>query len=95
MNGPSADDYYASAVYYLESGKDMKDAVVWIDKAIEMTKDKPKFWFIHQQALIHAKAGDKEGAINAAKNSLKLAKEAGYEPYIKKNEEVLKEWGAI
>lgn len=95
MDGPSAEDYYASAVYYLESGKDMDKAVKWIDKAIDMTKDKPRFWWVHQQALIYAKAGNKSGAINAAKKSLDLAKEAKYEPYIKKNEEVLKEWGAM
>ncbi|NNC49096.1 MAG: DUF2911 domain-containing protein [Flaviramulus sp.] len=95
MNGPSADDYYSSAVYYLESGKDINKAVKWIDKAIDMTKDKPKFWFVHQQALIHAKAGDKKGAIAAAKASLSLAKEAKYDAYVKKNEVVLKELGAM
>jgi hypothetical protein len=63
--------------------------------AIDMTKDKPRFWYIHQQALIHAKSGDKAGAISAAQESLKLAKEAKYDAYIKKNEVVLKEWGAM
>ncbi|MFK7780839.1 DUF2911 domain-containing protein [Psychroserpens sp.] len=95
MNGPSAADYYASAVYHLESGNDIKKAVKWIDMAIDMTKDEPKFWYIHQQALIHAKAGNKDKAIAAAKSSLALAKEAKYDAYIKKNEDVLKEWGAM
>ena len=35
-----------------------------------MTKDKPRFWYSRQQALILAKAGDKKGAIVAAKASL-------------------------
>jgi len=95
MAGPSAADYFASAVYYLESGKDINKAVTWIDNAIDMTKDKPKFWYIHQQALIHAKSGDKKGAIAAAKSSLALAKKADYQAYISKNEKVLKEWGAM
>ncbi|MBT8324752.1 MAG: DUF2911 domain-containing protein [Bacteroidia bacterium] len=95
MNGPSAEDYYAAASFYLEEGKDMDKAVMWIDKAVDMTNEKPRFWYIHQQALIHAAAGDKDGAISAAKTSLKLAKEANYDAYIKKNEEVLKEWGAM
>ncbi len=95
MGGPSSDDYFASAVYYLESGKDIKEAVKWIDKAVDMDKDKPKFWVIHQQALIHAKAGNKKGAIEAAKTSLKLAKDNNYAPYVAKNEKVLKEWGAL
>lgn len=95
MNGPNANDYFASAVYYLESGKDINKAVEWIDKAIEKTAKKPKFWMIHQQALIHAKSGDKAGAIKAAKKSLALAEKANYDAYIKKNEEVLKAWGAL
>ena len=28
-----------------------------------MTKDQPRFWYLRQQALILAKAGDKKGAI--------------------------------
>ncbi len=95
MNGPSAGDYFNAAVYHLESGKDINKAVKWIDKAIEMTNEKPRFWYIHQQALIHAKAGQKKSAIAAAKRSLELAKESNYAPYVKKNEEVLKEWGAM
>ena len=35
-----------------------------------MTKDKPRFWYLRQQSLILAKAGDKKGAIKAAKASL-------------------------
>lgn len=95
MGGPSAQDYFASASYYYEEGKDIEKAVKWIDKAVEMTSKKPRFWFIHQQALIHAKAGNKKGAIEAAKASLELAKKQNYAPYIKKNEDVLKEWGAL
>ncbi len=90
-----ADDYYKSAVYFLGEGKDISKAQQWIDKAVALTKDKPKFWYIHQQALIHAKAGDKKGAIEAAKSSLKLAKDNNYAPYVKKNEDVLKAWGAL
>ena len=95
MNGPSADDYYASARYYLESGKDINQAVVWMDKAIEMTKDNPRFWWLRQQSLIKAKAGDKKGAIKAAKASLEGAEKAGNADYIKMNKDSLKEWGAM
>ncbi len=95
MNGPSADDYYAAARYYLESGKDINKAVVWMDKAIEMTKDNPRFWWLRQQSLIKAKAGDKKGAIKAAKASLEGAEKAGNADYIKMNKDSLKEWGAM
>ncbi|NRA91102.1 MAG: DUF2911 domain-containing protein [Psychroserpens sp.] len=95
MNGPGAGDYYAAARYYLEADKDINQAVTWIDKAIDMTKDQPRFWWLRQQSLIHAKAGNKDKAISAAKSSMKLAKEAGNQGYVKMNMESLKEWGAM
>ncbi len=95
MAGPSANDYYAAAVYNLSEGKDLKDAMMWIDKAVEMTQDQPRFWFLRQQSLIHAANGDKKGAITAAKKSLDGATAAGNDDYIKMNKESLKEWGAM
>lgn len=91
MNGPSANDYYAAAVYYLESGKDINKAKTWIDKAISM-REKPAFWYHRQQSLIYAKAGDKKGAIKAAKTSLKLAEEAGNADYIALNKKSIAVW---
>ncbi len=96
MGGPSANDYYQSAVYYLSSGKDINKAKMWIDKAIELRgADRPAFWYHRQQSLIYAKAGDKKGAIQAAQTSLELAKKAGNDDYIALNTKSLKEWGAL
>ncbi|MEC3908440.1 DUF2911 domain-containing protein [Tamlana sp. 2201CG12-4] len=95
LGGPNANDFYASAVYYLQEGKDVKQAQKWIDKAVEMTSEKPRFWFLRQQSLIHAKAGNTEGAITAAKASMKHAEKAGNTGYVKMNEASLKEWGAL
>jgi len=91
MNGPSAGDYYSAAVYYLNSDNDITKAINWIDKAIEMS-DKPAFWYYRQQSLIYSKNGDREGAIKAAETSLKLAKEAGNDDYVKMNNDSLREW---
>tara|TARA_B110000971_G_scaffold62120_2_gene63506 strand:+ start:2233 stop:3081 length:849 start_codon:yes stop_codon:yes gene_type:complete len=95
MNGPTANDMFGAAVYYLQTDKDMDSAQVWIDKAIEMTADAPKFWYLRQQSLIHAKAGKTKTAISAAKASLKYAKIANNGAYIKMNTASLKEWGAL
>lgn len=95
MSGPSAGDYYSAAVYNLSEGKDLEQAMKWIDKAVEMTKDQPRFWFLRQQSLIHAANGDKKGAIDAAKKSLEGAKAAGNDDYVKMNKDSLKEWGAM
>lgn len=94
MNGPSAGDYYAAAVYYYEEGKDADQAKKWIDKAMSMTAN-PAFYQLRQQSLIYAKAGDKKGAIEIAKKSLAASKEAGNPDYIKMNTDTLKEWGAL
>ncbi len=93
MAGPGAGDYYAAAVYYYSEGKDIAKAKAWMDKAMSMT-DKPAFWQLRQQSLIYAKAGDKKGAIEAAKKSLAGAEAAGNADYIKMNKDSLKEWGA-
>ena len=91
MDGPNAGDYYSAAIYYLNAGKDIDKAKMWIDKAIEM-RENPAFWYYRQQSLIYAKAGDKKGAIKAAKESLKLAKEAGNNDYVALNKESLSIW---
>ena len=94
MAGPAAPDYYSAASYYLEEGKDIKKATEWIDTAVKMTKDEPRFWYLRKQSLIHAKAGNKKGAIKAAKASLKHAEKAKNADYVKMNKASLKEWGA-
>lgn len=94
MNGANGTDYYLAAVYYFEADKDIQQAKVWIDKAMTMTKQ-PQYWQLRQKSLIYAKAGDKQGAIAAAKESLALAKKAQNDDYVALNTKSLKEWGAL
>jgi len=94
MNGPSAGDYYAAAIYYSQDGNDIEKAKTWMEKAMSMT-DKPAFYQLRQQSLIYAKAGDKKKAIEVAKKSLEASKEAKNEDYVKMNTDSLKEWGAL
>lgn len=91
MSGPTAREYYQSAVYFLENGKDVKLAKEWIDKAIAMN-DNPPFWQLRQQSLIWAANGDKKGAIEIAKESLAKSKEAGNDDYVKMNNDSIAEW---
>lgn len=94
MAGPSANDYYASAVYYMNAGKDIKKAEMWMDKAMSMVKE-PRYWQLRQQSLLLAKVGKKKEAVAAAKKSLAGAKEAGNTDYVKLNMDSLKEWGGL
>ena len=94
MAGPSANDYYAAAVYYAQEGKDLNKAKTWMNKAMSMLKA-PGFWQYRQQSLLYAKMGDKKNAIAIAKKSLEGAKKAENADYIKMNMDSLKEWGAL
>ncbi|MGB0981477.1 MAG: DUF2911 domain-containing protein [Winogradskyella sp.] len=94
MAGPSANDFYAAAVYYTQEGKDLNKAKTWMDKAMSMIKT-PRYWQYRQQSLLYAKMGDKKNAIAVAKKSLEGAKKAENADYVKMNMDSLKEWGAL
>ena len=91
MSGPTSREYYQSAVYFLNNGKDIRLAKEWIDKAIMMS-DNPPFWQLRQQSLIWAANGDKKGAIEIAKKSLEAAQKEGNNDYVKMNTESIAEW---
>ena len=88
---PTASDYYASAVYYMQENVNLSMAVKWMDKAMEMSEN-PQFWQLRQQSLIYAANGDLKGAIRIAKKSLEAAKAANNQDYIKMNKDSIKEW---
>ncbi len=88
MAGVNAATYYQSARYFYDTNKDINKAVEYINKAAEMD---PKFWIVHLQAQILAKAGQKDKAIEAAKRSSQLAKEADNSDYVTMNEKLIAE----
>lgn len=79
--------YAAAAAYYLETGRDINQALAWYDKALEQN---PKaFWLYHQKANALVKAGKKEEARKTAQRSMELAKEANNNDYVRLNEKLL------
>jgi len=90
MAGPSANDYFAAASYYKKSGKDLNQALTWIDKAVALNPD--AFWMFRQKSLIQADLGDKKGAIKTAKISLEKATKAENADYVKMNNDSIAEW---
>jgi tetratricopeptide (TPR) repeat protein len=85
---PNANVYYQAAVYYMESGKDLKQAMEWMNKA---TAKDPQFWQLHQKAKLQAKLNDNKGAIETAKKSIELAKVAQNNDYVRLNESLIAE----
>jgi hypothetical protein len=91
LAGPSAGDYFSSAQYLFQSNGDLAKALTYINKAIEMNKDKP-FWYTRLKSQIQAKQGDKKGAIETAKQSLAAAEIAKNQDYVKMNKDSIEEW---
>jgi tetratricopeptide (TPR) repeat protein len=91
MAGPSANDYYASAEFYFREKKDMKKALEWVNKAIEI-RGEEAFWMTRLKSQIQAELGDYKGAIETAKKSLAAAEKAEYKSYIDANKAAIEEW---
>lgn len=81
--------YFNAAMYYMDNGKDLNQALAWFDKAVEAQPT--AFWIHHQRANCLAKLGKKEDAKKAASRSIELAKEAKNDDYVKLNEKLLAE----
>jgi hypothetical protein len=91
MAGPSANDYYRSASFYLEQKKDLKQAHEWIKRSVEM-RGEEAFWMLRRQSLIEAELGMTKEAIATAKRSMASAEKAGYDDYVKMNKDSIAEW---
>jgi len=90
MGGPSASDYYASAEFYFKEKKDMKKALEWATKAVDLRPD--AFWYVRLKSLLQAENGDYKGAIATAKLSLEGAEKAENKAYVDMNKASIEEW---
>ncbi len=83
----SPNAYLSAAVYYLENGKDLKQAQEWVNKAADAN---PAFWVLYQKARIQKANGDKSGALATSAASHEAAKKANNRDYQVMNEELQK-----
>lgn len=81
--------YFNAAMYYMDNGKDLNQALAWLDKAVAAQPN--AFWMHHQRANCLAKLGKKEEAKTAAERSKALATEQKNDDYVKLNEKLLAE----
>lgn len=80
--------YFSAASYYFDNGKDLGQALTWVNKAIDNNKD--AFWIYMLKARILAKQGDKAGAKTAATKVVELATKAQNNDYVKMGNDLLK-----
>jgi Protein of unknown function (DUF2911) len=87
----SPNNLFQAAVYYLENGKDLKQALAWVNTAIETNTSTPNaFWMVYQKARIQKALNDKAGALASSKLSWEEATKAKNADYVKMNEELQK-----
>lgn len=91
LSGPTANDFFGAAQYYYQSNGDLTKALTYVNKALELSPEKP-FWYSRLKSLIQAKLGDKKGAIETAKISLAAAEAAKNADYVKMNKDSINEW---
>lgn len=70
--------YLAAARYYLQSGRDLKQALDWVNSGLKQAPA-PNAYYL--KAQIQAKMNDKAGAAATAKQGLDAAKKAGNAEY--------------
>lgn len=84
----SPNNLYAAASYYLETGKDLKQALEWCSTAAAARPT--AYWIMHTKAKIQQALGDKAGATVSANASKAEAEKAKDGTYVKMNDDLIK-----
>ena len=87
----TANDYNQAASYYFTEQIDMKKALEWSTKAVEM-KGVSAYWMTRLKSQLQAANGDYKGAIETAKISMEAAEKDGDQNYVKMNQSSIEEW---
>jgi hypothetical protein len=93
MKNPALKDpdmFYSAADYYFNTGRDFKQALSWVSRAVELKPD--GFWISRLKSRIEAKMGDYKAAIKSAELSMKAAEKADNQQYVRFNREAIAEW---
>ena len=90
-DNPKASDYYAAAVFYRQENVNLSQALLWMNKAIEMFEN-PRFYHYRQQSLLMAANNKFSEAIHAANKSLDDAIKSDNQGYVKMNRKSIAEW---
>jgi hypothetical protein len=75
--------YFSAAMYYIDNGKDLNQALAWLEKATTLNPD--AFYMFYQKARVLAKLGKKQEALAVSNKSIELAKAAKNDDYVALN----------
>lgn len=73
-------DYFRAATYYFENDKDLKQALIWVDKAVE--ENPSAYYMMLVKAKIEYKSGDKKAGKTSAEKTIELAEKAKSDDYV-------------
>jgi Protein of unknown function (DUF2911) len=79
--------YFAAAMYYMDNGKDLNQALQWFTAATQKNPD--AFFMFYQKARCEAKLGKKKEALETAQKGIELAKKANNADYVGLNEKLI------
>lgn len=82
--------FWQAAQFYNEYDNNKQKALEMVNEAIKQSGT-PPFFMVYYKAKIQKDLGDKKGAIESAKQSMQLAKEANNSDYVLLNEKLIKE----
>lgn len=88
---PDVGSYFTASDFYFQNDYKLPQALDWAKRALKADK---QYWTYQLVARIAAKMGKCDEAVPAARESMKLAKEAGDDAYILLNEHSLMMCGA-
>ena len=86
-------NYIQAANYYFSAGKDLNQALEWVNLYLAEGENSRQFWNVHLKARILAKLGKNKEAIATAEDSMEKAKAnpGGDFGYVKRNETLIAE----
>lgn len=85
-----ANTYYSSANYYLETHRDPQQAMLWADKAIEISGETSSHMTL--KAKIYAELDQYQKAVQYAKKAKEQAMKEGNENLVEMNQLLIEKW---
>jgi len=79
--------YFQAANYYYENDKDLNQALIWVNKAVEQNPN--AFWVMMLKARIEYKLNDTKSAIATAEKTVALATTAKNDDYVKMGNQLI------
>ncbi|WP_020526299.1 DUF2911 domain-containing protein [Flexithrix dorotheae] len=86
----NAGSYYQAAAYYLQTDRDLDQALEWVNQSLEL--DPKPYWVYRLKSSILAGKKEYKAAIQTAEKSMEAAEAAGNMDYVRLNRNNIEEW---